>query len=126
MIAAEHWLSIVGIGEDGYDGLNSEAKRAIASAELLYGGARHLALVSTAGSSATCIPWPSPMAPAVQQILTEYRGKKRVTVLASGDPMLHGVGVPLTRDLVATAFRVIPQVSAFSLPCPRLAPPMPH
>jgi precorrin-6Y C5,15-methyltransferase (decarboxylating) len=64
------------------------------------------------------------MAPAVQQILTEYRGKMRVTVLASGDPMLHGVGVPLTRDLVATEFRVIPQVSAFSLVCARLGWPM--
>ena len=124
MTVAELWLSIVGIGEDGYDGLSSEAKRAIASAELLYGGARHLALVPTAGSSATRIPWPSPMTPAVQQILTEYRGKKRVTVLASGDPMLHGVGVPLTRDLVATEFRVIPQVSAFSLACARLGWPM--
>jgi precorrin-6B C5,15-methyltransferase / cobalt-precorrin-6B C5,C15-methyltransferase len=124
MTSAEHWLSIVGIGEDGYDGLNSEAKRAIASAELLYGGARHLALAPTDGSSATRIPWPSPMTPAVQQILTEYRGKKRVTVLASGDPMLHGVGVLLTRDLVATEFRVIPKVSAFSLACARLGWPM--
>ena len=124
MTAAERWLSIVGIGEDGWNGLNNEAKRAVESAELLYGGARHLALVPTAGSSATRIPWPSPMTPAVQQILTEYRGKKRVTVLASSDPMLHGVGVPLTRDLVATEFRVIPQVSAFSLACARLGWPM--
>ena len=124
MTAAEHWLSIVGIGEDGWDGLNGHAKRAVGSAEVLYGGARHLALVPTAGSSATRISWPSPMAPAVQRILTEYRGKKRVTVLASGDPMLHGVGVPLTRDLVATEFRVIPQVSAFSLACARLGWPM--
>ncbi len=124
MTAAEHWLSIVGIGEDGWDGLNNEAKRAVESAELVYGGARHLALVPTAGSSATRIPWPSPMTPAVQQILTEYRGKRRVTVLASGDPMLHGVGVPLTRDLPATEFRVIPQVSAFSLACARLGWPM--
>ncbi|RZU40144.1 precorrin-6y C5,15-methyltransferase (decarboxylating) subunit CbiE [Edaphobacter modestus] len=124
MTAAEHWLSIVGIGEDGWDGLNDEAKRAVESAELVYGGARHLALVPTAVSSATRIPWPSPMTPAVQQILTEYRGKKRVTVLASGDPMLHGVGVPLTRDIVATEFRVIPQVSAFSLACARLGWPM--
>ena len=53
MIAAEHWLSIVGIGEDGWDGLNHEAKRAITSTELLYGGARHLALIPTLGSSAT-------------------------------------------------------------------------
>ncbi|MDX6458526.1 MAG: precorrin-6B C5,15-methyltransferase / cobalt-precorrin-6B C5,C15-methyltransferase [Acidobacteriaceae bacterium] len=124
MTSAEHWLSIVGIGEDSWDGLNNEAKRAVESAELLYGGTRHLALVPTAGSSATRIPWPSPMTPAVQQILTEYRGKKRVTVLASGDPMLHGVGVLLTRDLVATEFRVIPKVSAFSLACARLGWPM--
>jgi precorrin-6Y C5,15-methyltransferase (decarboxylating) len=124
MTATEHWLSIVGIGEDGWDGLNGEAKRAVESAEVLYGGVRHLALVPAAGSSPSRIPWPSPMTPAVQQILTEYRGKKRVTVLASGDPMLHGVGAPLTRDLVTTEFRVIPQISAFSLACARLGWPM--
>jgi precorrin-6Y C5,15-methyltransferase (decarboxylating) len=124
MNSAEHWLSIVGIGENGWDDLNGEAKRAVASAELLYGGARHLALVPTAASPAVRIAWPSPMAPAMQQILMEYRGKKKITVLASGDPMLHGVGVPLTRDLVATEFRVIPQVSAFSLACARLGWPM--
>ncbi len=120
MIAAKHWLSIVGIGEDGWGGLNHEAKRAITSAELLYGGARHLALIATSDFSGTRISWPSLMAPAVQRILTEYRGKMRVTVLASGDPMLHGVGVSLARDLVATEFRVIPQISAFSLACARL------
>ncbi|MEA2263592.1 MAG: precorrin-6B C5,15-methyltransferase / cobalt-precorrin-6B C5,C15-methyltransferase [Acidobacteriaceae bacterium] len=47
-----------------------------------------------------------------------------ITVLASGDPMLHGVGVPLTRDLAAGEFRIIPQVSAFSLACARLGWPM--
>jgi precorrin-6Y C5,15-methyltransferase (decarboxylating) len=120
MNLAEHWLSIVGIGEDGYDGLNAEARQAIAHGEVLYGGARHLALVPTAASQATRIPWPSPMAPAVQQILTEHRGEKKVTVLASGDPMLHGVGVSLTRDLVPTEFSVLPQVSALSLACARL------
>src|SRR5260370_3787179 len=120
MTAGERWLWIVGIGEDGWDGLKDEGKREVESAELLYGGVRHIALVPTAGSSAIRIPWPSPMTPAVQQILTEDRGKKRVTVLASGDPMLHGVGVPLTRDLCATQLRVIPQVAAFSLSCARL------
>lgn len=120
MNLAGHWLSIIGIGEDGYDGLNGQAKQAIDHAQLLYGGARHLALLPTAASQATRIPWPSPMAPAVQQILTEHRGEKKVTVLASGDPMLHGVGVSLTRDLVPTEFRVLPQVSAFSLACARL------
>jgi precorrin-6B C5,15-methyltransferase / cobalt-precorrin-6B C5,C15-methyltransferase len=124
MTAVTRWLSIVGIGEDGWDGLNDEAKRAVASAEVLFGGTRHLAFVPTAGSSATRISWPSPMAPAVQQILTEYRGNKRVTVLASGDPMLYGVGISLTRDLVTGEFRIIPQVSSFSLACARLGWPM--
>ena len=124
MTVAACWLSVVGIGEDGWAGLNGEAKRAVESAELLYGGTRHLAFVPTAASVATRIPWPSPMAPAVQQILTEYRGKKRVTVLASGDPMLHGVGVSLTRDLVPAEFRIIPQISAFSLACARLGWPI--
>lgn len=124
MTISECWLSVVGIGEDGWAGLNDEAKRAVESAELLYGGSRHLAFVPTASSAAARISWPSPMTPAVQQILTEYRGKKRVTVLASGDPMLHGVGVPLTRNLVPSEFRIIPQISAFSLACARRGWPM--
>lgn len=124
MTASEHWLSIIGVGEDGWDGLSQEARLAVQSAEILYGGARHLALVPVAASSATRVAWPSPMASAIQQILAEARGKKRVAVLASGDPMLHGVGVPLTRDLVPGEFRVIPQVSAYSLACARLGWPM--
>ncbi len=124
MTTTERWLSIIGIGEDGWSGLSHEARLAVASAELLYGGARHIALVPNAASSASRIPWPSPMAPAMHQILTEYRGRKRVAVLASGDPMLHGVGVALTRELNAEEFHVIPQVSAFSLACARLGWPM--
>jgi len=124
MNSAEHWLWIAGIGEDGWDGLNSEARQAIAAAELLYGGTRHLALIPSESSSATRIPWPSPMAPAIQKILTEHRGHRRTVVLASGDPMFYGVGVPLTRELSGDEFRVIPQISALSLACARLGWPV--
>jgi precorrin-6Y C5,15-methyltransferase (decarboxylating) len=118
------WLSILGIGEEGWDALNHEARRAVASAKLLYGGARHLALVPDSASFASRIPWPSPMAAAIRQILTEDRGNKRVAVLASGDPMLYGVGVALTRALDPAEFRIVPQVSAFSLACARLGWPI--
>ncbi len=124
MNSTDRWLWIVGIGEDGWDGLNKEARQAIVEAELLYGGTRHLAFVSAESSSATRIPWPSPMASAVQQILTEHRQHRRVAVLASGDPLFYGVGVPLTRDLSVDEFRVIPQVSALSLACARLGWPV--
>ena len=124
MSPVEPWLWIVGIGEDGYDGLNAQAKHSIASAQMIYGGARHLNLLPSGASRATRIAWPSPMAPAVEEILTKHRGEKQLTVLASGDPMLYGVGGSLTRDLVPMEFRVIPQVSALSLACARLGWPI--
>lgn len=112
------WLTIVGIGEDGWDGLNVSARRAVESADVIFGGVRHLAHVPV--GKAARVTWPSPMAPAVQEILTKHRGQRRIAVLASGDPMLYGVGVPLTRELEPREYRVIPQVSAFSLACARI------
>ena len=44
MTAPRRWLSIIGIGEDGLDGLSPAARRLIAQAALVVGGARHLAL----------------------------------------------------------------------------------
>lgn len=116
------WLSVVGIGEDGWEGLSSAAKQAVDSAEFLYGGVRHLAHIPT--GRATQVAWPSPMASAVHEILTHHRGRNKVSVLASGDPMLFGVGVMLTRELEPCEFLVIPQVSAFSLACARLGWPI--
>src|SRR5450432_3357899 len=40
--ASGRWLSIVGIGEDGVDGLNPLARRLIGDAEIVFGGKRHL------------------------------------------------------------------------------------
>ena len=114
----ERWLSIVGIGEDGWEGLSPAAKLAVESAEFLYGGVRHLAYVPPV--RATQVTWPTPMAPAVHEILTRHRRRNKVSVLASGDPMLFGVGVTLTRELDPVEFFVIPQISAFSLACARL------
>jgi precorrin-6B C5,15-methyltransferase / cobalt-precorrin-6B C5,C15-methyltransferase len=118
----QRWLSVVGIGEDGWEGLSPAAKQAVESAEYLYGGVRHLAHIPRV--RATQVAWPSPMASAVHEILTHHRGRNRVSVLASGDPMLFGVGVTLTRELEPGEFLVIPNVSAFSLACARLGWPI--
>jgi precorrin-6Y C5,15-methyltransferase (decarboxylating) len=119
---SERWLSVVGIGEDGWEGLSPAAKQAVESAEFLYGGVRHLAHIPTV--RATQVVWPSPMASAVHEILTHHRGRNKVSVLASGDPMLFGIGVTLTRELKPGEFFVIPHVSAFSLACARLGWPI--
>ncbi len=111
------WLTIIGIGEDGE--LSAEARAALARADLVVGGARHLALVT---SDAERRAWPSPMLPLVDEIVAGPRDRN-VVVLASGDPMLHGVGATFAARLDTADYRVIPHVSAFSLACARLGWP---
>ena len=43
------WLSVVGIGEDGLDGLTPKARGLIDEAEVLVGGERHLSKVPVGG-----------------------------------------------------------------------------
>ena len=124
MTAAEHWLSVVGIGEDGWDGLNHEAKRAVESAELLYGGARQLALVPTSGNSAQ--PYPLAFSDdAGRAPDPDGASRKEESDCARqwrSDASRRGrISYPRPRP---TEFRVIPQVSAFSLACARLGWPM--
>jgi precorrin-6B C5,15-methyltransferase / cobalt-precorrin-6B C5,C15-methyltransferase len=109
-------VTVVGIGADGWPGLSPAARQAVAEAEVLIGSARQLALVA---SGATKVTWPSPMLPAIPSLLAEHAAR-RVCVLASGDPMLFGVGATLARLLDPARLRVIPHVSSVSLACARL------
>ncbi len=113
----ERWLSVVGLGEDGWDGLPRAARALVTGAELLAGGARHLGLVPEAPRQER-MPWPQPFADAYQRLL-ERRGRP-VCVLASGDPSWHGVGEALARHVPAQEMRVLPAASAFSLAAARM------
>jgi precorrin-6Y C5,15-methyltransferase (decarboxylating) len=115
--APRRWLSIVGIGEDGVEGLTPTARGLIADAELVFGGKRHLALVGPL-IRGTARPWPSPFEHAVDAVLAQ-RGRV-VCVLASGDPFHHGIGAVLVRHLDAHEIVAIPAPSAFSLAAARL------
>ena len=110
------WLSIVGIGDDGLDSLTPAARALVDRAEILVGGARHLAMVPEDGRER--IGWPSPMSD-VRPLLEARRGQA-VCVLASGDPLCYGAGTRLHRWFDREEIRVIPAPSAFSLACARL------
>ena len=114
------WLSIVGLGEDGLEGLNPAARALVDGAEVLVGGARHLELAG--GNAAERLTWESPLKKTVERL--EGLKGRRVCVLASGDPMAYGIGVTLLRRFGADAARVIPGLSAFSLACARLGWPL--
>jgi precorrin-6B C5,15-methyltransferase / cobalt-precorrin-6B C5,C15-methyltransferase len=110
------WLSILGIGEDGVDGLSATAKRLLARAELVVGGRRHLHLAGCVQGET--LVWPSPLTDAFPAILAR-RGRP-VAVLASGDPFFHGVGSTLAAHVTAGEMMCVPAPSAFSLAAARL------
>ncbi|MBJ7534849.1 precorrin-6y C5,15-methyltransferase (decarboxylating) subunit CbiE [Rhodomicrobium vannielii ATCC 17100] len=112
------WLSIVGIGEDGVDGLTAHARALVSSAELVVGGARHLALAAPLIRSET-LPWPSPLQDAFP-LIAERRGRP-VCVLASGDPFHYGVGKQIATFAGADEILCVPQPSSFSLAASRMA-----
>lgn len=113
---AARWLSIVGIGEDGREGLGGAARALVDAAELVVGGPRHLALIGAL--KAEKMPWASPLEATVPAILAR-RGRP-VAVLASGDPFWFGAGVTLARHVPAEEMIVAPAPSAFSLAVARL------
>jgi precorrin-6Y C5,15-methyltransferase (decarboxylating) len=121
--ASARWLAIVGIGEDGVDGLGAVARGLIASAEIVFGGRRHLALVAPLIRGATRL-WPSPFDGAADEVAAQ-RGRP-VCVLASGDPFHYGVGAVLARRIDAREMNVVPAPSAFSLAAARLGWALPH
>jgi precorrin-6Y C5,15-methyltransferase (decarboxylating) len=119
--SARRWLSIVGIGEDGVEGLSATARGLIADAEIVFGGTRHLALAAPL-IRGQARAWPSPF--SIDPVLAE-RGRQ-VCVLASGDPFFYGVGATLAAHVSSEETVVVPSPSAFSLAAARLGWALPE
>ena len=111
------WLHVVGIGEDGLDGLTPAARASLDSAELLIGGHRHLAMLPESDQRER-MTWPSPFGDLIERICAHR--DRRVCVLATGDPSHFGVGVTLARHIPANEMQVFPSPSAFALACARM------
>ncbi len=106
----EPWLTIIGLGEDGGKALPDASKDALAQAEFVFGGARHLGLVADMTGAAQLRPWPIPfdIAPLLQL------AGRRVVALASGDPFWFGAGTVLTAALPRGAWVSHPAPSSFA------------
>jgi len=105
------WLHVIGIGDDGLDGLTSAARSLIAQAELLVGGDRHQAMV--AQTRAERLTWQGGVKTAIGEI-EKWRGRT-VIVLATGDPMWFGGGANLARHFNPDEMTVISHPGAFSM-----------
>jgi precorrin-6Y C5,15-methyltransferase (decarboxylating) len=110
------WLSVVGVGDDGLDGLSPAARALVETAEVLVGGGRHLAMVPP--GAAERLSWQQPFAASIAAI-GKHHGR-RVVVLASGDPMWYGAGAMLARHFPREEMTIVPHPGAFSLAAARL------
>lgn len=115
------WISIVGIGEDGLDGIPATGRAMIDNADVLLGGKRHLAMIPE-NHPAERLTWRVPLLDTVADL--RDREGKAVCVLATGDPMSYGIGVTLGREFGAEAITVLPAPGAFSLAAARMGWPL--
>ncbi|MCA3560290.1 MAG: precorrin-6y C5,15-methyltransferase (decarboxylating) subunit CbiE [Aestuariivirga sp.] len=115
------WLTIAGMGEDGWDGLSPKAQLAIRNAVVLVGSTRLLGF--TPQSAAERHEWPQPFSAVIDRI-KPLRGRKTV-VLATGDPLNYGVARKLMEFIPFAEMEIIPHVSAFSLAAARVGWPLP-
>ena len=107
-------LDVVGVPAGGWSELGEAARTVIAAAEVLIGGRRHLDLVPLEAGPAERLTWPSPLRSALPGFLEGCRGRRTV-VLASGDPLVSGIGTTLIELLGADAVRIHPAVSSVAL-----------
>ncbi len=113
------WLTVIGIGEDGFKGLGKNARHALLRATRIFGGQRQLDLLPP------CIrgqrqAWPSPFSLDPVLALRD----EPVCVLASGDPMFFGVGASLARHLRPDEMLILPAPSSCSLAAARMGWPL--
>lgn len=113
------WLTVVGIGEDGFKGLGKLARRALLGATRIVGGQRQLDLLPACIRGERQL-WPSPF--SLEPLLAQ-RGEP-VCVLASGDPMFFGVGASLARQIPGDEMLVLPASSSCALAAARMGWPL--
>jgi precorrin-6Y C5,15-methyltransferase (decarboxylating) len=118
-------VTVLGVGADGWESLNSRARRAVLGAEVVLGGSRHLDLLpdlEEARAGQQRVPWPVPLRENLPALLEKYDGCT-VVVLASGDPLVSGIGSTLVQLLGAERVRIEPAVSSPALARARLGWP---
>ena len=113
---SDPWLHIVGIGEDGMEGLVPATRAVVEAAEIIIGGERHHRL--TENLDAQRMAWPQPF-DALISTIEELRGR-RVVILATGDPLWFSIGARIGREIDPAEIVYHPQLSAFQLAAARM------
>ena len=115
---------IIGVLDDGIASLGGTARAHLAQAQLVIGGSRTLALFA---DHIDPLAQQRDLSGALSQVPEWIRAAQadgqRVVVLATGDPLCHGIAAFLASRLCIEAIEVLPNVSTLQLACARLGLP---
>ncbi len=108
---------IIGVAPEGASSLLPDASRLLNEAEIVFGGRRLLALFPSLSGEKIAI---KNNLVEVTGLIKRSLGRKRMVVLASGDPNFYGIASYLTAKLSGNVVDIIPNVSAMQLAFARI------
>jgi precorrin-6Y C5,15-methyltransferase (decarboxylating) len=115
---------ILGVLDDGVASLSRSALAHLQQAEVVIGGARTLQLFGAhIAPSARQLDLTEALSQVPEWIRAAQAQGQRTVVLATGDPLCHGIAAYLAARLCIEAIEVIPNVSTLQLACARLSLP---
>jgi precorrin-6Y C5,15-methyltransferase (decarboxylating) len=117
MQASSQKIPVIGIGPDGTAGLSARTREVLAAAELVFGSDAALRLLPEL--AAERVPIGADLRAAVEKLRAAV-GKKRIAVVASGDPLFYGTARYLCEKVGAENFEVVPHVSSMQLAFARI------
>ena len=110
------WLTIIGIGDDGIEGLSDTSRALVRHAQTIIAPDRVVNPSDYPGAEVRL--WSEGFDKTLS--LIRERRDTPVVLLATGDPMHYGIGATLARHFGVDEMLVVPSVSAFSLAAARL------
>jgi precorrin-6B C5,15-methyltransferase / cobalt-precorrin-6B C5,C15-methyltransferase len=114
-------IEVVGLSARGWQDLPERLRATIRYAEVLLGSRRHFNLIPSFPDQQR-LPWPTPLREGLPTLLSQV-GDRRIVALASGDPLVAGIGSTLVDVLGADAVHIHPAVSSVALARARMGWP---
>lgn len=116
--------SIIGILDDGWSGLSEQARATLAAASCVTGAERTLELVAShLAAHAQQFNMDGALLRVPEWITTALSEGRTVAVLATGDPLCHGIAKLLLEKVGAENIEVLPALSTVQLAFARLGKP---
>ena len=117
--AATDVLEVLGVPATGTADLDREGRAVLDTAEVIIATPR---LLQEVRADAELIPLPSPLRTGLVELVTRHAGR-RIVVLASGDPLVAGIGTTLIELFGAARVRIHPAISSVALARARMGWP---